>query len=426
MKNFFTFLSRFWFLFTILGIMITVLSFGDYLPLDIKRSAVTASSTIRSVLMFLLPFLVFPFIATSIALLRSNGLILVISLIALIALSNFISIMIGASVASLFIPHLTIQTVFNNANIQSLSPYFELYLEPLLSVETILMCGLVGGFALSVYQNRTIIRFLNIYKDISNLFFKNIFIPILPIYIFGTLLKLDAENDFYTIFSDFGNIILIIVATQLVYITFMFWLGSQFSLKKTVQCWQNCLPAAFLGFSTMSSLVTMPVTLKAAEKNLGDKNIAQIAITTTVNCHDIGECISLTIIALTVYLMGNGMVLPDLFTFIQFAFVLAIAQFSGVSVPGGSAVVIIPLLISYLGFSAEMVGLVTTLSIFMDPIGTCNNVMGNSAFALIIKKYFHMIEKLSKDQRRSKDFGIALESEDLNESEGQYAKASSK
>lgn len=400
MKNLRAFLSQFWFLLVILGVMITVLSLGDYLPFEIKRAAFTASSLIRSVLMFLLPVLVFPFIVNSISFLRSNGIILVLSLVVLIALSNFISIMIGASVASLVVPHLTIKTVFNSGDAHLLLPFFELNLDPLFTVETVLICGLMAGFILSFYKNKLIHSFFHKYQHFSGLFFKNVFIPIMPVYIFGTLLKLDAENDFYQIFSDFGNIILLIMATQLMYVTLMFWVGSRFSIRKTMECWQNCLPAAFLGFSTMSSLVTMPVTLKAAEKNLKDKSVAQIAITTTVNCHDVGECISLTVIALTVYLMGNGMVLPELWTFVQFAIVLAIAQFSGVSVPGGSVVVIIPLLISYLGFSAEMVGLVTTLSIFMEPIGTSNNVLGNSAFALIIQRYFRLIEKISKGRQR--------------------------
>ncbi len=398
-------LAEFKFILLIFLIMISVMSFGDLLPLVLKRGAYTFSTLIRAGLMFLLPLLVLPFVVSSIALLRSNGLILIVSLVFLITASNFLSIMIGGQVASAVVPLMNFGMTFNAGDAQELLGWFDITLEPLLSVEVILLLGFALGFLLSLLPsdhslgNRTL-KFFESYKKISTLFFQKIFIPLLPFYIFGMLLKLDAENDFATVFKDFGNLILVIVAVQFSYIFFIFWVGNKYSLRKVIQCYKNVIPAGLLGFSTMSSLVTMPVTLETAEKNLGDKAIAQVAITSTVNCHDIGECISLSVIASAVYLMANGMIMPDFWTFTQFAFILAVAQFTGVSVPGGSVVIIIPLLTKYLGFSPEMIGLVTTIAIFMDPIGTANNVVGNSAFALIIQRYFNLIKgKLGNGER---------------------------
>lgn len=390
------FLIRFKFLLFILAIMTSVLTVGSYLPVETKRMAYTLSNFIRTGLMFLLPFLVLPFIVSSISLMKSKGIILVFSLIFLITLSNFVSICIGGVLSSTFVPMMSLETTFNPGDAQTLEALYEFELEPLLSIETILMIGFVLGIALSFSKNNVINGYVETTKKFSTFFFQKIFIPLMPVYIFGTLLKLDVENDFAQVFRDFGSVILMIVLVQLSYITFMFWVGNKFSFSKAIACLKNCLPAWLLGFSTMSSLVTMPVTLKAAEENLEDKNIAQVAITSTVNCHDVGECISLTVIAMTVLLMSSGMVFPEFSLFIKFAFILAVAQFTGVSVPGGSVVIIIPLLTRYFNFSPEMIGLVATLSIFMDPIGTAHNVLGNSAFALIIKRYFRMIQKFSK------------------------------
>jgi Na+/H+-dicarboxylate symporter len=162
-----------------------------------------------------------------------------------------------------------------------------------------------------------------------------------------------------------------------------------------LQAFKNSLDAAIVGFSTMSSVVTMPVTLKAAEKNIKDAKVARITISTTVNCHAIGECISLPFIALTIYFISFGM-LPDLSTYIHFAFFVAIAQFGGVAVPGGSIIIVLPFLSSYLNFSDEMTSLIIALSIFTDPIGTANNVLGNSAFAIIIYRIKNLIGKFKK------------------------------
>lgn len=401
-KQILLFIFRFWFLLVLILTMGAALMGGDLLPQNVARGFVTISQSIRSILVFLLPFLVFPFVVSSLANLKSHGPVMIVSLIALIAVSNFVSILIGGGVGALLIPHLNISPQFNAGDAHGLEPFFALTLSPVCSIEGVLIVGFLSGLALSMYPNGFLLDGVHRYRHLSSLFFQRIFIPVLPFYIFGVLLKLDAENDFMAVFRDFGHIIVVIIATQVTYITAMFFVGNDYSVKRTIAAISNCLPAGVLGFSTMSSLVTMPVTLKAAEKNLRHKTIAHLAITTTVNCHDVGECISLTLISLCVYAMGNGMVLPDFWTFIQFAAVLSIAQFTGVSVPGGSAVVIIPLLISYLDFSPEMVGLVTMLSIFMDPVGTCHNVLGNSAFALIIEKYCFFLNRLFK-----KDFNAS-------------------
>ncbi len=393
MKVFLKRLYEFKFILLIFLIMASVMAWGDLLPLDIKRSAFTLSSFIRTGLMFMLPLLVLPFVMCSIALLRSNGLILIASLVLLITLSNFVSILIGGQMASIVVPYMHFGMSFNPGDATQLLPWVDVDFEPLFNIEAVLLLGFSLGFYLSLKPNERVIAFFEKYKHLSTLFFKKIFIPILPLYILGMLLKLDAENDFATVFADFSSVILVIVAIQFIYISFMFWVGSKYSFKKVVECYKNVLPAGLLSFSTMSSIVTMPVTLEAAEKNLGDKELAQVAITSTVNCHCVGECISLSFIAMAVFLMGNAMGMPDIWTFLHFAFVLAVAQFTGVSVPGGSVVIIIPLLTKYLGFSPEMIGLVTTMSIFMDPIGTASNVVGNSSFALIIQRYFNFIKK---------------------------------
>ena len=206
------------------------------------------------------------------------------------------------------------------------------------------------------------------------------------------------ENDFLQVFSDFGSVITIIALSQVVYVTLLFWIGCKFSFSRTLSAIRNSLPAWVLGFSTLSSLVTMPVTLKAAEKNVGDKAIARLAITSTVNCHTIGDCISFMALSITVLLMSTGMQTPDLYSILMFALIFALAQFTAVSVPGGGAVIVIPLLIKYFNFSPEMVGLVTTLAVFLEPLSTSHNVHGNSAFAILLHRFVQKFHSNIKTQ----------------------------
>jgi Na+/H+-dicarboxylate symporter len=392
---------EFKFILFIMAIMVFVLAFGDILPETVQIAAYSASTLIRMLLLFLIPILVLPFIICAIASLRSKGPALVFSLIFLILLSNFISTLIGGGVGAFFVPSMALNTVFDQGDAHELASWINFELEPFVKIEMTLLVGFLVGFYLSLFPHERVIAFFNKFRAISHGFFKNIFIPVLPIYIFGTLLQIDAENDFSTVFHDFGNILLLIFATQILYVLFLFFIGSRLSLSKTTQAIKNCIPAGLLGFSTMSSLVTMPVTLDAAEENLEDKKIAQIAIPATVNCHIVGESISMATFTISIYLIANAMALPDFSVFAYFAFLLALAQFTGVSVPGGSAVVIIPVLSSYLGFTPEMIGLLTTLAIFVEPVGTAFNVLGNSAFALIIERYFALLDRMLPKNRKT-------------------------
>jgi Na+/H+-dicarboxylate symporter len=390
------YLKQFKILLSILLIIFSVILFGDEIPTDFKIFFYTLSNSMRKVLLFLLPMLIFPYMVTSIASMRSNAAYLVLGIIALIAVSNFTSIMIAYITGSIFIPHLGIGQLVNLGINEELSLLIDFNLTNPLNIESTIILSLIVGLLVGFSKHSPAIdSFFEKYLNLSRRFFESVFMPALPIYVLGTILKISHETDFAQLLPIFGKMILTILCIQLTYISFIFFIGSGLKLNKALQAFKNSLDAAIVGFSTMSSVVTMPVTLKAAEKNIKDAKVARITISTTVNCHAIGECISLPFIALTIYFISFGM-LPDLSTYIHFAFFVAIAQFGGVAVPGGSIIIVLPFLSSYLNFSDEMTSLIIALSIFTDPIGTANNVLGNSAFAIIIYRIKNLIGKFKK------------------------------
>lgn len=359
---------------------------GDDIPLTVKVYSFTFSNLMRQVLMFLLPLLIFPYMATSIAAMKTRGAYLVLGIIVMVALSNFISIMIPYFVGSEFIPLLNISQGASVKTMEELNPLFEFPFKPFLSMEWTMLIALFVGLVIGFTNTHRLDGTLDRYMALSKAFFEKVFIPTLPLYVWGTILKISYETDLATMMPQFGKMIVMIVIVQLIYISFLYYVGSGFKIGKTFDSLKNAFPSAVVGFSTMSSVVTMPVTLRAAEQNIPeDPQTARVAISTTVNCHDVGECISLPMIALTIFYMHFGF-MPSFETYVIFAFFTTIAQFGGVSVPGGSIVLILPFLSKYLDFTGEMTNLIIALSIFMDPIGTANNVLGNGAFATIINK----------------------------------------
>jgi Na+/H+-dicarboxylate symporter len=109
----------------------------------------------------------------------------------------------------------------------------------------------------------------------------------------------------------------------------------------------------------------------------------------------VGDCFSISILALTI-LVSFGHPLPTLEEYMLFTVFFVLAKFAVAAVPGGGILVMIPILEKYLGFTPEMLSLITALYILFDPIVTSANVLGNGAFAQIFEKIYHVFHKEKK------------------------------
>ena len=83
---------------------------------------------------------------------------------------------------------------------------------------------------------------------------------------------------------------------------------------------------------------------------------------------------------------------PSLVEYMVFALYFVIAKFSVAAIPGGGILVMLPILEKHLGFTGEMMSLITSIYILFDPVITFGNVFGNGAFAKAIDRlYFFLI-----------------------------------
>ncbi|MBM3208450.1 MAG: dicarboxylate/amino acid:cation symporter [Chlamydiae bacterium] len=139
----------------------------------------------------------------------------------------------------------------------------------------------------------------------------------------------------------------------------------------------------------------MPLTLIAAEKNAENPDIAKSCIPATVNIHLIGDCLAIPIFAFAV-LKNFNLPEPSLMQYSIFAMYFVLAKFSVAAIPGGGIIVMLPILESQLGFSAEMLSLISALYILFDPVITTANILGNGAFSLIIDKVHRLTHKENK------------------------------
>jgi Na+/H+-dicarboxylate symporter len=77
---------------------------------------------------------------------------------------------------------------------------------------------------------------------------------------------------------------------------------------------------------------------------------------------------------------------PDIMTYMTFVFYFCTAMLAVSGIPGGGIIVMIPILISQLGFNEQMVSIITALYLLLDAFGTAANVMGDGALVILVKR----------------------------------------
>jgi Na+/H+-dicarboxylate symporter len=277
-----------------------------------------------------------------------------------------------------------IQLVRNAVGLEQLSPVFEISLKNFISNDEALLSGVIFGLIacfLSETVTQKIIRFLEI---VTKYYFK-ILIPIMPFFIIGTALKLQHDGILVQIFERYLPILLIFVASAYCLVLLLYFVLAGFSLSKAVMYLKNVFPAAITAFGSMSSASALPLSIKAAEENSEQKSNASVIIPATVNIHLVGDCFFIPMIAMAVMASFN-MGIPNVSDYIVFAVHFVLAKFAVAAVPGGGILVMLPILQQYLGFSPEMLALVTALYVLFDPLITACNVGGNGAFAILFDK----------------------------------------
>lgn len=377
-------------LFLLLFVLLFSLFLGPYVPLSIKSASYALSLSIKELLIFTLPFLIFSFVFSSIANLQNKAFSFVLFLIPMICLSSYLATWLAYLSGTTFIkPNIEVAHALQIKT--ELAPLWNFKLPKLFSNDLALLCGaMIGLFATFQFP----IKAKNFAKKaltFSHGVLNYAIVPVMPLFILGFTLKLEHEKVLQLLCQNYLSLFLIIFLSTFSYLSLVFAALSSFQIKTWWFYVQNLSAAALTGFSTMSSAAAMPLTLIASEKNTQKPAIANAVIPATANIHLIGDCFTIPIFALAI-LLSFDMLLPSFQVYAVFAFYFVLAKFAVAAVPGGGVLVMLPILSQHLGFSGEMLSLITALYILFDPIVTSANIMGNGAFIILFSKIFKKVE----------------------------------
>ena len=368
--------------------------FNQFIPLIVKQFFLSISLSLKEILMFMIPLIIFSSVYGAFAKIRNHALLFMALLLACVMASNFFSISI-AGIFSYFLVFNSDAAIHNPVEIIGLEPLWTYPLPKLVSNNLILIISLILACIRKPAIASNVGKIAKIAHEIVDVFLKKFFIPLLPIFIFGFLVKLLTEDVISDVIAVNPKAFIFMIVTLWLYLLGIFALAVIVSKKKPMIILRNIVAPAFTAFTTMSSAAALPFSIKAAESNTGNNNVSDVVMPATVNIHMIGDTICIPILAM-ILLMAFGHPMPDIATYLIFAATFTITKFSGAGVPGGSILIMIPVLESCLGFTSEMSALITICYMLIDPIATSGNVIGNNLFVIHFNKLYGRFSKKGK------------------------------
>lgn len=365
----------------LLALIFAVVLCDSFIPLQFKSVLYALSLTIKSVIIFVLPMIIFMLLFKTLSKLASNATKMIILILFAVCCSNFLSTMVSYNVGS-YIYNLDLSIALPH-EVDTLQPAWTFSLPKLIANDHAMFAGVLLGILCSIFSPK-LADILSYRFDKIVSFTLKIITYVIPLFITGFVVKLMQDKVMENIVHDYSLIFILVALAQFSYIALIYLVSNYFQISPFLNSIKNLLPAALSGFCSMSSAASMPLTIIGAEKN-ANTNLTRLVIPATVNTHLIGDCFAIPIFAFAV-MKNFGVAEPAFFTYLIFAFYFVMAKFSVAAIPGGGIIVMLPILESHLGFNAEMASLITALYILFDPVITCANVFGNGGFALALNK----------------------------------------
>jgi len=363
-------------------LIISILIFNPLLPVSAKQIMYALSLTIKSGIIFILPFIIFSLLFKAAVGLAHRASLVIAYLLILICCSNFCSTFLSHYVGS-WIYHFDLSLILPK-EAQGLMPAWSCSFPKWIPNNVAMFLGLSTGIILGAFKANFAQKLAGYLEWLVSKLLKS-FTFFIPLFVTGFVMKLQYDGVIQTIIKDYASIFFMIAAAQFTYIFLAYFIINHFTLHRAWSSIKNMLPAAIAGFSTMSSAAVMPLTILGAESNAKNKDVARSVIPASVNVHLVGDCFAIPIFAFAV-MKSFGLAEPTFLSYLIFVCYFVLAKFSVAAIPGGGIIVMLPILETYLGFNAEMLSLITALYILFDPVITCTNVLGNGAFAQLVDR----------------------------------------
>ncbi len=347
------------------------------------------SSTLKGILVLILPFVIIFYIASALLTFNKKAPIVMMLTFLFIIISNATAVTTSYTISSFILPFFTDHGLRKLQIInRDLPLLWNFPLKSFLGADKALLIGLCVGLGSNfIKSSEKIHHFVLSGKTYVTLILRKVFIPFIPLYVFGFVLKLRYDGSLEVMGSHYLKVLFLCLTLIVFYVFCLYLLAAKGNVKKAISYIREMIPAGITGFSTMSSAMAMPLTLAATEKNVGDVEYARFFIPVTLNPHMTGDNLTIPMTAFFLS-MATGHGMPDIKTFLVFLGMYCITKFSAAGVPGGGVLIILPVVEKYLHLSESASALLATIYILQDSIFSMTNIMANGASAIFTFRWF--------------------------------------
>ena len=366
---------------------------ANYLPLILHQLFYTLSLLIKDILILLMPLTVGFFIANAVMSFERRAPLFVFLLILFEAFSNFSSVWYAfgtAGFAAEIVPScnsLALESHFDSLwRLQLTSPAWW-------SASKGSIIGLLLGCVTAFSKETFLKRGIRQGKEVMEWILTKVFARLIPLFVLGFAAHMYQTKLLDHVIAHYALLVLWLTAFLFLYLIFLFVLGSGTAFRALLSNIKNLLPAGGVALLSGCSLSTMPWTIEGASKNLHNPNLAKAIIPATTNIQQIGDCITQTFLCFLIYrhFYGHN---PDIITWLNFSIIFVLARFATAAVLGGAIFVMLPVYETYLSFNGEMIAIILTLNVILDPLITSCNVMANGALCRVFEKVWGSAQKV--------------------------------
>ncbi len=369
-----------------------------HINLYYKNLIYTTSLCIKIIIMDIMPFIIIFFIASALINIKNKAIECFIVVIIFIILSNFISIIFGYVFGNILYSDEAIH--IQNHNIQSLKPLFEINSLKLINSIEGLAIGLLLGICSIALKGKKESSFpiaLDIFiekcNNIAIIVIKYFITPLIPILVIGIMIKFLHEYNVQNVFNMYKTIFIAMLCGQITYLILLLALNVTISKISILKILNALMPAITTAFSSMSSIITMPITLSCCNKIAKNSKIIKLFIPATVNMHLVSSAISFNVLCIILSNCQNCLSVQDV---VLYALQLSLLMLGATGISGGFVFIAIPLISTVFGLDSQITSLLIVLIIIFDPFDTAANVSANILMVNIFEKFYIIYNRLKK------------------------------
>lgn len=352
----------------------------------VMQVVLTTKTLLGSLISFCVPLIIIGFIAPSITRLRSSASRMLGLALLLAYVSSVCAALLSMTAGYAIIPSLWIHPVTEGLR-QAPELLFNLEIAPIMSVMSALVFSILVGLAATWTRARTTTQLLEEFQQIVLAIVSRVVIPVLPFFIAGTFCGLAYEGSITRQLPVFLVVILIVMAGHYIWLAILYGLAGLYSGSNPWEVLRHYGPAYLTAVGTMSSAATMAVALKGAKQSrVLRQDMVDFGIPLFANIHLCGSVLTEVFFVMTVSQILYG-ALPSLGTMVLFCLLLGIFAVGAPSVPGGTVMASLGLIMTVVGFDDTGTGLMLTIFALQDSFGTACNITGDGALTLMLTAY---------------------------------------